>query len=342
MPRLSIVIPVLGNLKRLEDTLVSVLANRPADCQIVVVLNQPYEDPYDLKDEVDFVQAPAKAGWAASLQAGIKASRAAVVHLLSCGVEVAPDWADAALPHFQDMEIAAVAAVVLDRADPQRVLSAGVTYRVCGAIRRITTAVIAASSLEAKNIVFSGPDTLAGFYRKSCLEASEGFLGTSDPCAAGVELASSLKRAGFRWALEPKCQACADRALVAAGGSLRKGRDAERLFWRWAPLAGWLRSLAAHAGLLLSETLLCAVRPGNVWRLAGRLLGGLQIASHRPHWQSLREPQPAARPQTLRGPHFAQWASTRCSASASSISSSPSSSSSACSNGPAAPRRLPG
>ena len=51
MSRLSIVIPVLGSLDGLEDTLVSVLENRPADCQIVVVLNQPYDDPYDLKDE---------------------------------------------------------------------------------------------------------------------------------------------------------------------------------------------------------------------------------------------------------------------------------------------------
>ena len=58
MPRLSIVIPVLGNLDRLEDTLVSVLANRPADCQVVVVLDQPYADPYDLKDEVQFIELP--------------------------------------------------------------------------------------------------------------------------------------------------------------------------------------------------------------------------------------------------------------------------------------------
>ena len=63
MPRLSIVIPVLGNVEGLEDTLVSVLENRPVDCQIVVVLNRPYDDPYDLKDEVCFVEAPPGAGF---------------------------------------------------------------------------------------------------------------------------------------------------------------------------------------------------------------------------------------------------------------------------------------
>ena len=41
MPRLSIVIPSVADCNLLEDSLVSVLENRPADCGILVVHNRP-------------------------------------------------------------------------------------------------------------------------------------------------------------------------------------------------------------------------------------------------------------------------------------------------------------
>ena len=56
MPRLAIVITAVGSVESVERTLVSVLENRPTDCEVFVALNQPYSDPYDLKDEVRFVQ----------------------------------------------------------------------------------------------------------------------------------------------------------------------------------------------------------------------------------------------------------------------------------------------
>ena len=55
VPRLAIVISAIGSIESLEGTLVSVLENRPADCEILVVLNRPYSDPYDLQGEVRFV-----------------------------------------------------------------------------------------------------------------------------------------------------------------------------------------------------------------------------------------------------------------------------------------------
>ena len=56
MPRLSCVIPAVGTTQDLETTLVSVLEKRPDDCEIIVVLNESYADPYGLKDEVRFVE----------------------------------------------------------------------------------------------------------------------------------------------------------------------------------------------------------------------------------------------------------------------------------------------
>ena len=57
-PRLSIVIPAPGDEETLEETLVSVLENRPEDSEIVVVLGFGYHDPWSVGAEVRFIQAP--------------------------------------------------------------------------------------------------------------------------------------------------------------------------------------------------------------------------------------------------------------------------------------------
>ena len=75
VPRLSIVIPSVGDCNLLEDSLVSVLENRPADCEVLVVHNRPYDDPYNLAGEVRFVQANPRAGLAECLDMGTAAGR---------------------------------------------------------------------------------------------------------------------------------------------------------------------------------------------------------------------------------------------------------------------------
>ena len=55
MPRLSILIPALGSPEALETTLLSVLENRPHDCQVLVALGIDYANPYQLDDEVEFL-----------------------------------------------------------------------------------------------------------------------------------------------------------------------------------------------------------------------------------------------------------------------------------------------
>ena len=56
-PRLSIVIPAPGDESTLEETLVSVLENRPENSEIVVVLGFGYHDPWNVCEEVRFIQA---------------------------------------------------------------------------------------------------------------------------------------------------------------------------------------------------------------------------------------------------------------------------------------------
>jgi len=338
--RLSIIVPVLGSLDGLEDTLVSVLENRPTDCQIVVVLNQRYDDPYDLKDEILFVQAPADAGLAGALNLAVAVSSGDIIHVLRCGVEVSPGWVETVLPLFGDPLVGAVTPLVLEKADAQRVVTAGVSYRPSGAVRHLGQGKLLVAAARANEAPY-GPDTLAGFYRRSALEAVGYFSdAVADPLAA-VDLALALRQAGFRCVLQPQCWMYVDRTAVAlsAPSALRCGWAAEWFFWRWAPVAGWFRSLACHAVLLLGQCLQCVIRPRTVVELAGRALAGLQIASHRGHWRALRRPALPAPPPAAR-PHFTVAAAddyctvTNCSNS--------SAMSGACSSGPAAPRRLPG
>lgn len=283
MSRLSIVIPVLDGLCGMEDTLVSVLENRPADCQIIVVLNQPYDDPYDLKEEVLFIQTPRRAKLSTALNLAIAASRAPVVHMLGCGVEVSPGWADEVLPFFDDPQIAAVAPLVLRKDNPQRVIAAGVGYSSAGTAHRLGEGESPAVAL-LRQCDFRGPDLLAAFYRKSALEdvgaLAEGLTG--EPAA--VDVAFRLRQAGFCCALQPQCRTYADPTHLHVAGALRRGLAAERLFWQWASAAGWPRALVCHALLLASQCLQCLVRPTKVAEVAGRMLAGLEMvaARHRP------------------------------------------------------------
>ena len=84
-PRLSIVVPAPSDTAALEETLVSVLENRPDDCEIVVGLGCEYDDPWNIREEVRFVQAPPGTSLVACINLGVAASTGRVVHVLAAG-----------------------------------------------------------------------------------------------------------------------------------------------------------------------------------------------------------------------------------------------------------------
>lgn len=304
MARLSIVIPVVNGLKGFEDTLVSVLENRPADCQIVVVFNQPYDDPYDIEDEVDFVRVAPRAGLAESLAQGLLAAEAPVIHLLTAGVQVGPGWAEHAMERFADPDVGAVAPVVLDGLLPERVVCAGLAYSAGGSTVHIGAG-RPINQLDDRRMGLCGPDPLAAFYRKTALEAILPMTKQAGDTVVGIEIALLLRQAGLRCIVEPECRTYADPTLAATPNSLRKGFDAERLFWRWASYYGWGRSLISHLGVLALECLSCVLRPATVCKLAGRAWGALGLPTlHRQ--QPVPTPAPTVTPrvQPIGPPHF--------------------------------------
>lgn len=296
MPRLAIVIPALGKIDAMENSLVSVLEHRPDDCEVIVVLNQRYADPYELAGEVTFVQAPQRSGLAACAARGIAVARAEIVHVLAAGCEVTENWSDEALPHFRDPRVAAVAPLLL-AAPGIDVVCHGVELLPGGA-RRLCPAgaadsVAAVASRRPKSI--AGPALVAAFYRKSALEAVGGLSAAMGDELADVDLAYSLQAAGYGVVWEPESRVLAGPvALDFRTGRLRRAWQSQALCLRTVAVFGFWRSLLALIAVAGQEFFAALPSPAAFGMLAARLLACCDVGRHLR--RSLRDRQADERP----------------------------------------------
>lgn len=111
IPRLTIVVPHCGDTASFESSLVSVLQHRPDACEVVVPHAGNYDDPFELADEVKFIDAGTEnvtqqVGEAASVAKG------RFVHVVGDGHIVEQDWADRALLEFEHHDAGIVVPVV--------------------------------------------------------------------------------------------------------------------------------------------------------------------------------------------------------------------------------------
>lgn len=307
MRKLSIIIPVLGRLEHQENSLVSVLQNRPADTEVLVVLNRPYADPYDLSGEVRFLQARRGAGRVECLNLAIRESQAPIVHVLACGVEAVEGWTASPLRHFRDPQVAAVAPLLLSSEEPRHIVAAGVGSSRGGGLRLVGEG-RAEGSLGPWTSQMLGPSLLAGFYRKAAIEAAGGF-DASLGRAADIDLAIRLRASGYRLLLDPqsKIHAADDCQLSTRG--FRAGLEAERLFLRHVAEGDWIGALAAHALLVAAEFFRALPRPASLTSLLGRAAAWAAFSSNRQRHRELAQAiETAPVPTTGRGvprPHIA-------------------------------------
>ena len=277
-PRLSIVIPAFDSAS-LEDTLVSVLENRPADCEIIVVLAVPYTDPWSIGDEVRFVQAPAAATVVDCVNVGMASSFGEIAHVLRSGWRATDGWADAALARFADPDVMAVVPLTVSAGDRDRVVAAGVRRTSGGrsvvnvpARRDQRVATFTAASVATP----AAPGIEAGFWRTDALPAS-GFSKACGDRLAAADMAAAVACMGDTVVVEPACQVVAGPS-PQRGSWFNEGLHAERLFWR--SLAGEqpLAALVAHVGEVIRHAV-AAAPLGTLAMLAGRLACLLQFGS---------------------------------------------------------------
>ena len=283
-PALSIVIPTVADTAALEETLVSVLENRPPDCEIVVPLACGYDDPWNISEEVTFVQAPRGSRLVACTNLGIASSRGSVVHVLAAGWKATPGWTDRPLEWFATDDIAAVVPAVVAADDATRAVSTGVRLsrggrRVAAAAPRQTDAVLAKGT---------APILEAGFWRADVLQmAGPGFATACGDANADADMAAAVDclplpvvyEAGSRIVSGPTRHR--SRAFTA-------GLHAERLFWR--SLGRGSRTVAAIAHLVeIVRDAVVRFPLGTLPMLAGRGVALVEVGSTIGRQRQLRQ-----------------------------------------------------
>lgn len=271
-PGLSIVVPTATDVAALEETLVSVLENRPADAEIVVPLGCDYADPWNIRDEVRFVQAPPGASLTACTNIGIAAAAGRVVHVLAAGWRATDGWTDGPLAHFARGGVAAVVPLVV--AGDDRVVAAGIRTTRGG--RRVA---IGGSVCDAaRGPRPQAPVLEAGFWSADLLAATAGFPTACGDWLADADMVAALVCHGGEVVLAPE-----SRIIGGPGRSppaaFMAGLQAERLFWRSLAAGAVLPAVAAHALETLRHALASAPF-GTVPMLVGRLVGMLQFGGH--------------------------------------------------------------
>ncbi len=310
MPRLAIVISAVGSIESLEATLLSVLENRPADCEILVALDRPYSDPYELKDEVRFIQAAKRSSSIACTNAALAATRAPFVHLLASGCTVTEGWTEPALARFGDRQLGCVAPLVMDALHPERIVAAGLGYRRGGRRFLVGRGQSQLSPAAAASMI--GACSLAAFFRTAALDLVGGLSAELGPTQADVDLALALTKTGYSAVLEPQSRVIATPAVASYDGPFRQSLHEERLFWRNLPGSGRTSALVAHLGLVAVELLGSVLRPRMIWQLAGRTWACCQIGSYARRHAALaqlggrvRQPKPTSDRTRVDGAHAA-------------------------------------
>ncbi len=193
VPRLSIVIPCAEEAREFETTLASVLQNRPDDCEVLVVQPRPYHDPYGLKDEVRFVEAPALCDLVDLVNVAMECATAELVNVLSCDLEVTDGWLNPALSHFEDAAVGSVSPLIVLKSKARQVVARGVHYSR-GGVRQV----LGGSARRSHCRAIVSPTFAAGVYRRSAVLAAGGFCVALSSSYADVDLGLTLRAAGYR------------------------------------------------------------------------------------------------------------------------------------------------
>ena len=290
MPRLSIVIPCVQDAVFFESTLASVLQNRPADCEVLVVQPRAYDDPYELGGEVRFLQAPADSS---------------TVDLINVGIQSATG-ADRARPdvrHRGDRRLDGTGAGSFRRPDGGLCVAAGGRRRgrQGGVARRAICRGWTPQAARQGRIAMASRRAITWSVRH-CRPVST----AAKPCwtwadsvaKSAMNWPTSISRVALRAiglrAVHEETQRgdIADACGRRAGCRFEHGRQAERLFWRNAAAAGWSRALLSHPWTLVGEVAATCIARRSLLQLLGRAVATCEFAAyrrHRRHLEAVRE-----------------------------------------------------
>jgi hypothetical protein len=283
MPNISIVVPYLGQPALFEQTLSSVLRNRPHDCEIFVP-QSGYADPHGVGDEVQFIDVDRRAGSVECLSQVIAVANCDVLHWLSGGAEVTDGWCDWAAAHFQDPEVGCVSPLTIDDEEPDEIVSAGL--RRDWFFRKQLLEVKSPEKIRSLRPL--GPTQIAAFYRVSALAEIEG-LRRFGESTFDLEIGLALQAMGYQSKLESDCHIIWDGSEPKHVSAFMMGAQQQRALARFAGADGFGKPLMLTAAASCLELVGAIVQPGNLPKLLGRAFGALTVGDVRALRESLSE-----------------------------------------------------
>jgi GT2 family glycosyltransferase len=301
---LSVIVPSHNRPDLLRACLASLTRHAPPGSEVVVVDDASPGGVVAAAagsfPGVRVVSLPGRGGFCAAANAGIEAATRPVVELLNDDTEVTAGWAEAALGHFHDPRVAAVAPLVLrwpgGEPGAARVDSAGDRYYLGGvAGKRGHGEVLGPAHLRPCRVF--GASGSSAFYRRDVLRRVGGLPAGFGAYFEDVDLAFRLHRAGYEVVFEPAARVLhhVGASYGRPGGALleRQSCNEERVFWRNVPGRDLPRAVPLHLAVL-------AAKAWRRWRegtLAPFLRGRLRVLGEVPallrHRQALQALGPA-------------------------------------------------
>jgi GT2 family glycosyltransferase len=263
LPCLTIVIPSHNRADLLHSCLASVIRHAPAGTEIIVVddasANHTVSRTAQVFAGVRVLRLQRRRGFCTAVNAGIRAAQHPIIELLNDDTEVAAGWAEAALTHFADPCIAAVAPLVLRGAPdgrPPLIDSAGDHYFLGGIAGKRGHGQPLSSRYLHGGEVF-GVSASSAFYRRQSLLDVGAFPEEFDAYFEDVDVSFRLHWAGHRLVYEPASQVW-HRVSASHGRRGRRlleqqSRNEERVFWRNMPNRELLRAVPLHAAVLAAK-----------------------------------------------------------------------------------------
>lgn len=199
----SICIPSPHATDLLEATLLSLLENRPPRCEIVVVHAGHYDDPYQLADEVRFVEHPSATSSVELLNVGLSVCRGEMIHTLAPGCLATEGWLEQPRQLMADSGVAMVAPYWQQSGSSKTTMGLQVDRlgfrqdRVAGQARQVL-----------------GPAMQAGFYRIAAAKAAGGWNPVFGPYA-DLDLALVLHAAGGVCQVAPESLITSEQTIGA-------------------------------------------------------------------------------------------------------------------------------
>jgi GT2 family glycosyltransferase len=288
LPSLTIVIPSHNRSDLLARCLASVRRHAPSDTEVLVVddasPNCSASSTARAFAGVQVIRFERRRGFCAAVNAGIDAARHSIVELLNDDTEVSASWVQAALTHFADTRIAAVAPLVLRGTpgdEPPVIDSAGDRYFLGGiAGKRGHGQPLSRHYLQSGEVF--GVSASSAFYRRQALLDIGAFPEEFGAYFEDVDVSFRLHWAGHRLVYEPASRVW-HRVSASHGRQARRllqqqSRNEESVFWRNLPSHELVRALPWHAAVLTAK----AYRRWQLGELLPFLFGRFQAFADMP------------------------------------------------------------